>query len=138
MARMKQAVTVNSGNAATVGIVAVVALTLAAMLSIVAMFMITMGVLAVVGGIALSVYSTMRYARYTAETQAALHLWRRQVQVDAARAGTPELGQAILRELDAPPKPRVALAMRRLTSSRPDVATFVTPQRQNAWWGARR
>lgn len=117
MARSKQIVNVaNSGTvAAVVGIVAVVAMALSLILAIVAMVMVALFITAAISTTALITLAAFRFMQYRTEAEAAQFMWQHQMREMAASVGMPdEMRQAYREALQSPPKPAVALAMRRL------------------------
>jgi hypothetical protein len=103
-----------------------------ATLALFAMMMVGLVVVGTVAVVGLTAVGGTRLARHQADAQAALALWRRQVRLEAARAPSEALRAAQLGQLDDPPRPRVALAMRRLEAERYDVTSM--SQQSGPWW----
>jgi hypothetical protein len=114
MGRTTNNISVRSGDAAVVGVVALGLVGLSAVVAIVALVTVALAVVATVGIVALTVVAGVRWRRYQADAQAALRLWRRSVQVAAEEAPSEALRHAALVQLSDPPTPRVALAMRKM------------------------
>lgn len=136
MSRVKQVVQVRGdSSAASVAVVAVVALGVVGVAAVVALVTVGLVVLGTVATVGLLVGGGARYARYRSDGRAAVRLWRENLLREASGAPTAELEHRLLVQLADPPKPRVALAMRRLREDdRPPAPSTGSARRVAVTW----